>query len=56
MKFKLFLLTFMLVSISQAQSKDEIRDFFWGKTDDYISAISIPEKYKNESAVVIFIN
>ena len=54
MKFKLFLLTFMLVSISQAQSKDEIRDFFWGKTDDYKSAISIPEKYKNESAVVIY--
>jgi hypothetical protein len=54
MKFKLFLLTFMLVSISQAQTKDEIKDFFWGKNDEYKNANTIPDKHKNESAVVIY--
>lgn len=54
MKFKLFLLTFIWVSLSQAQTKDEIKDFFWGKNDNYKNANTIPDKYKNESAVVIY--
>ncbi|NHM04640.1 DUF3857 domain-containing protein [Flavobacterium celericrescens] len=54
MKFKLFLLTFIMISISQAQTKDEIKDFFWGKNDNYKIINEIPEKYKNESAVVIY--
>ena len=44
----------MLVSISKAQTKDEIKDFFWGKNDNYKSVTSIPEKYSKESAVVIY--
>ncbi|MEL1247516.1 DUF3857 domain-containing protein [Flavobacterium helocola] len=54
MKFKLFLLTFIWVSLSQAQTKDEIKDFFWGKNDEYKSQNTVPDKYKNESAVVIY--
>lgn len=44
----------MLVSIANAQSKEEIKDFFWGKNDDFKNVNSIPDKYKNESAVVIY--
>ncbi len=54
MKIKLFLLTFLWVTFSQAQTKEEIKDFFWGKNDEYKSVNTIPEKYKNESAVVIY--
>src|SRR5574343_247867 len=54
MKFKLFLLTFIMISISQAQTKYEIKDFFWGKNDNYKIINEIPEKYKKESAVVIY--
>lgn len=53
MKFKLLLLVFLTASTFQAQNKEEIRDFFWGKTDAYKTATTIPDKYKNESAVVI---
>ncbi|CAM3660796.1 hypothetical protein FSS13T_00720 [Flavobacterium saliperosum S13] len=37
-----------------AQDKEEIKDFFWGKNDTYKSVTEIPEKWKNESAVVIY--
>ena len=54
MKFKLLLLTFLWVSLTQAQTKDEIKDFFWGKNDEYKSINTVPDKYKNESAVIIY--
>ncbi|UOK42462.1 MULTISPECIES: DUF3857 domain-containing protein [Flavobacterium] len=39
-----------------AQDKAEIKDFFWGNNDTYKKTIDIPEKWKNESAVVIYKN
>jgi len=56
MKFKLFLILFLSSFLSQSQTKEEIKDFFWGKNDAYKSANTIPEKYKNESAVIIYKN
>ena len=53
MQYKFLILAFLTTSIFQAQNKEEIRDFFWGKTDAYKTATTIPDKYKNESAVVI---
>ena len=52
MQFKLLILAFLTTSIFQAQNKEEIRDFFWGKTDSYKTATTIPDKYKNESAKI----
>lgn len=37
-----------------AQDKAEIKDFFWGNNDTYKDAYSIPEKWKNESAVILY--
>ena len=39
--------------ISFAQDKDKTRDFFWGANDEFKSANTTPEKWKNESAVII---
>lgn len=43
-------------SIATAQEKEEIKEMFWGKGDEYKSAMTIPDKWKNESAVVIYKN
>ncbi|RDI09827.1 hypothetical protein [Flavobacterium sp. AG291] len=43
-------------SFTFAQKKEEIRDLFWGANDPYKSVVEIPEKWKNESAVVIYKN
>ena len=37
-----------------AQDKAEIKEFFWGKTDEFKNAKTVPEKWKNESAVIIY--
>lgn len=41
-------------AFSQNLDKDETRAFFWGKDDAFKNANTIPDKYKNESAVVIY--
>ena len=52
---KLFLYLFLIISsASFAQDKAEIKEFFWGKSDKYKTATTIPEKWKNESAVIIY--
>lgn len=52
---KLLLFLFITLSIpSYSQDKAEIKEFFWGKTDSYKTATQIPEKWKNESAVIIY--
>lgn len=59
MKLNLFLiLTLTYTTIQFAQSKEEIevKDFFWGTNDTYKNAIDIPEKWSNESAVIIYKN
>jgi hypothetical protein len=39
-----------------AQKKDKVQELFWGSNDAYKSANTIPDKWKNESAVVIYKN
>ncbi len=51
---KIFTLLFLGLFISvNAQDKNKIKDFFWGANDAYKKVNTIPEKYKNESAVEI---
>lgn len=55
MRIRLLLIFFVLLNFSAySQEKEEIKDFFWGKSDVYKNSIETPEKWKNESAVVIF--
>lgn len=57
MKIKtLLLLLFLYSGIVSAQDKAEIKELFWGKNDEYKKAVTIPDKWKNESAVVIYKN
>ena len=54
---KLFYYLFLIVSsITFAQDKAEIKELFWGKSDLYKKANTIPDKWKNESAVIIYKN
>ena len=51
------LLTFLLLStLASAQKKDPVKEFFWGAGDTYKSTVNTPEKWKNESAVIIYKN
>jgi hypothetical protein len=54
MKLKLLFLFVLLSTATYSQDKDEVREQFWGKSDIYKAAIETPEKWKNESAVVIY--
>lgn len=54
MKIKLLFLFVLLYTATYSQDKDEIRTMFWDSSDIYKNAIETPEKWKNESAVVIF--
>lgn len=38
----------------QKELRKEMDEFFWGKNASYTDAVDIPEKYKNESAVIIY--
>lgn len=52
---KLVLFLFIAFSnISFSQDKAEIQDFFWGKSDGFKQANTIPDKWKSESAVIIY--
>ncbi len=54
MKFKIFLSLFLFQAISAlAQTPEEIRDYIWGANDEYKKATTIPDKWKNESAVIL---
>jgi len=54
---KLLLCLFIALNYaSYSQDKAEIREFFWGKGDNFKKATTVPEKWKNESAVIIFKN
>ena len=48
----ILLIAFSLTAI--AQDKAEINEFFWGKNDEYKNVNTIPDKWKNESAVIIY--
>lgn len=52
---KKILLLFLFVSASLSAQEDlKIRDFFWGKDDPHAKTMTIPDKWKNESAVMIY--
>lgn len=53
MKKILLICLFITVSLS-AQENIKIRDFFWGKDDPHSKTMVIPDKWKNESAVMIY--
>ncbi|CAM3768742.1 DUF3857 domain-containing protein [Flavobacterium gelidilacus] len=50
------ILTFLFLGlffIANAQDNNKVKEFFWGANDTYKKVTTIPEKYKNESAVEI---
>lgn len=53
MKKILLFCLFATFSLS-AQDDVKIRDFFWGKDDPHSKTMTIPDKWKNESAVMIY--
>jgi hypothetical protein len=51
---KLAIIIFMFIgNMSFGQDKKEVKDFFWGESDKFKNVISVPDKWKNESAVII---
>lgn len=56
MKYNYLLLFLFTFSILNAQNKEDIKNLFWNKYDKFGNVTSVPEKYKNESAVVIYKN
>ena len=56
MKHLYLLLFFTSITFTNAQNKSEIKELFWNKNDKYSSVTSVPDKYKNESAVIIYKN
>ncbi len=58
MKYKLLIALLFFIAIITAQNKkeQEIKDYFWGSNDAFKNANEIPEKWKNESAVIIYKN
>ncbi|MCX7548624.1 hypothetical protein OS188_11745 [Xanthomarina sp. F1114] len=59
MKLKLLficLIAYPTLLISQSKLEIEAQDFFWGENDNYKNAVDIPEKWQNESAVIIYKN
>lgn len=53
MKTKLLFLLLFVVHLASAQDKNEVKDFFWGKSDEFKKANTVPDKWKDESAVII---
>ena len=54
MKKLLLLLLITTFQTSFSQKKAEIKELFWGKSDAYNQVTAVPEKWKNESAVIIY--
>lgn len=49
-------LTLTQVIFAQKKDEEEIREFFWGANDEYKNVTEVPEKWKNESAVILYKN
>ncbi len=55
MKYTALIVTFFIVISTHAQkTREELNEFFWGKNDIYKKSNVVPEKYKNESAVILY--
>ena len=52
----ILLLLLLCGTMAFAQDKAEIKEQFWGKDDPAKEATLVPDKWKNESAVVIYKN
>ncbi|CAC9973981.1 DUF3857 domain-containing protein [Flavobacterium panici] len=52
---KTLLIFFITICFSSySQDKTEVKDFFWGKSDTFKTVTKTPDKWKNESAVIIY--
>ncbi len=59
MKIKVLYILLVLISFnsfSQSKKDIKIKNMFWGQNDAYKNSTSIPDKWKNESAVIIYKN
>jgi len=56
MKKILFCLLVATCYSGLAQDKNEVKNLFWGSGDLYKKANTVPDKWKNESAVIIYKN
>lgn len=54
MKKLLLLLLITACQTSFCQDKAQIKESFWGKSDPYGKTNTVPEKWKNESAIIIY--
>lgn len=52
--FLIILLAVCTFATAQDKEKEKVKEQFWGSKDPYKSLRDIPEKWKNESAVVIY--
>lgn len=53
MKKLFYFILVLATNFINAQKKNEIQDFFWGANDKFKKTTEIPDKWKNESAVII---
>ncbi len=59
MKTRLLTIIALILSniiFAQKKDEDEIREFFWGANDAYKNVTEVPDKWKNESAVILLKN
>lgn len=52
---RIILIFFITICFSSySQDKAEVKDFFWGESDAFKAATITPDKWKNESAVILY--
>ncbi|KAB1068678.1 DUF3857 domain-containing protein [Tamlana haliotis] len=59
MKIKIILsllITFSLSVMGQTKKELEVKNFFWGEHDTHKNTVEIPDKWKSESAVILYKN
>lgn len=49
-------LVYSVQTFGQAKRENEAKELFWGVTDQYKNTFNIPEKWENESAVILYKN
>ncbi len=55
-RLSIILLAVSALSMAQQRNKAEVKAFFWGKDDAFGKITTVPDKWKNESAVIIYKN